>query len=77
MGLTFLGSPWLLFHRDRNFFGLVGHDVINGQFHDFQLSGKVSAAPIVLMLVLLLWAFTADAHDLLILKESAVSTIRI
>jgi hypothetical protein len=36
----------------------------------------VSATPIVLVFVLLLWAFTADAHDLLIPEESAVSTIR-
>jgi hypothetical protein len=33
-------------------------------------------APIGVMLVLDLWAVTTNAHDLLILKESAVSTIR-
>jgi hypothetical protein len=33
-------------------------------------------APIVLVFVLLLWALATDAHDLLILEESAVSTIR-
>jgi hypothetical protein len=36
----------------------------------------VLTAPIALVLVLLLGALAADAHDLLILKESAVSTIR-
>jgi hypothetical protein len=35
----------------------------------------VFAAPIFLMLVLLLWAFTADAHDLLIPEESAVTAV--
>jgi hypothetical protein len=33
-------------------------------------------APIVLVLVLLLWAMPTDAHDLLIPEESAISTIR-
>jgi hypothetical protein len=33
-------------------------------------------APIGVMLVLYLWAKTTNAHDLLILEESAVSTIR-
>ena len=76
MELAFLGSPWLLLHRDRNLFGLISHDVIDGQFHDFHLLWLMSAAPIVLVLVLLLWAFTANAHDLLIPEESAVTTIR-
>jgi hypothetical protein len=76
MELAFLGSPWLLLHRDRDFFGLVSHDVIDGQFHDLHFNGFVLTAPIVLMLVLLLGALATDAHDLLIPKESAVSTIR-
>jgi hypothetical protein len=36
----------------------------------------VLPTPISLVLVLLLGALATDAHDLLILKESAVSTIR-
>jgi hypothetical protein len=76
VGSAFLGSPWLLLHRDRNLFGLISHDVIDGEFHDLNLHGFVFAAPIVLVLVLLLWAISADAHDLLIPEESAVSTIR-
>jgi hypothetical protein len=36
----------------------------------------VFAAPIVLVLVLLLGAISTDAHDLLIPEESAVTTIR-
>jgi hypothetical protein len=36
----------------------------------------VLPAPIALVLVLLLWALATNAHDLLILEESAVSTIR-
>jgi hypothetical protein len=76
MDLAFLGSPRLFLHRDRNLFGFVSHDVIDGKFHDLNLHGFVFAAPIVLVLILLLWAISADAHDLLIPKESAVSTIR-
>jgi hypothetical protein len=76
MGLAFLGSPWLLLHRDRNLGGFVSHDVVNGQFHDLNYLGFVLAAPIVLVLVLLLGAISADAHDLLIPEESAVTTIR-
>jgi hypothetical protein len=76
MELAFLGSPWFLFHRDRNLGGFVSHDVINGQFHDFHLLWLVLTAPIVLVFVLLLRILATDAHDLLILKESAVSTIR-
>jgi len=40
------------------------------------LHGFVLTAPIALVLVLLLGTLAADAHDLLILEESAVSTIR-
>jgi uncharacterized metal-binding protein len=76
MDLAFLWSPWLLLHRDRNLFGFIGHDVIDGQFHNLNNLGFVLAAPIVLVLVLLLGAISADAHDLLIPEESAVSTIR-
>jgi hypothetical protein len=76
MDLAFLGSPRLLFHRDRDLFGLVSHDVVDGKFHDLNLHGFVFAAPIVLVLVLLLGAISTDAHDLLIPEESAVSTIR-
>jgi hypothetical protein len=36
----------------------------------------VLTTPIALVLVLLLGALATDAHDLLILEESAVSTIR-
>jgi hypothetical protein len=76
MGSAFLGSPRLLTNRNRNLFGFVSHDVIDGKFHDLNLHGFVFATPIVLMLVLLLWAFTANAHDLLIPEESAITTIR-
>jgi hypothetical protein len=76
MELAFLGSPWLLLHRDRNLSGLVSHDVVNGQFNDLNLFRLVLTAPIVLVLVLLLRILATDAHDLLILEESAVSTIR-
>jgi len=76
MDLAFLGSPWLFLHSDQNLFGFVSHDVIDGEFHDLNLHGLVFAAPIVLVLVLLLGAISADAHDLLIPEESAVSTIR-
>jgi hypothetical protein len=76
MDLAFLGSPWLFLHRNRNLSGLIGHDVVNGQFHDLNDLRFVLAAPIVFVLVLLLGAISADAHDLLIPEESAVSTIR-
>jgi hypothetical protein len=76
MDLAFLGSPWLFFHRNRNLFGFVSHDVVDGEFYDLNDLGFVFAAPIVLVLVLLLGAISADAHDLLIPEESAVSTIR-
>ena len=77
MGSVFLGSPRLLTNRNRNLFGFISHDVVDGKFHDLNLHGFVFAAPIVLVLVLLLWAISTDAHDLLIPEESAVSTIRI
>jgi hypothetical protein len=76
MDLAFLGSPWLFPHRNRDLFHLVSHDVIDGQFHDFHLLWLVLPTPISLVLVLLLGALATDAHDLLILEESAVSTIR-
>jgi hypothetical protein len=76
MGSAFLGSPRLFLDRNRNLFGLVSHDVINGKFHDLNLHGFMLTAPIVLVLVLLLGALATNAHDLLILEESAVSTIR-
>jgi hypothetical protein len=73
VGLAFLGSPWLL--SDRNLNGFVRHDVINRQFDELTL--VVLAAPIRLVFDLLLGAISTNAHDLLILKESAISTIRI
>jgi hypothetical protein len=73
VGSAFLGSPRLL--SDRNLFGLVSHDVINRQFDELTL--VVLAAPIRLVFDLLLWAISTNAHDLLILEESAISTIRI
>jgi hypothetical protein len=76
MELAFLGSPWLLLHRDRNLFGFVSHDVIDGKFHDLNLRCLVLTAPIGVVLILLLRAISADAHDLLIPEESAVTTIR-
>jgi hypothetical protein len=73
VGLAFLGSPWLL--SDRNLNGFVRHDVINRQFDELTL--VVLAAPIRLVFDLLLGAISTNAHNLLILKESAISTIRI
>jgi hypothetical protein len=73
---AFLGSPRLFLNRNRDLFGLVSHDVVNGQFNDLNLFRLVLTAPIVLVLVLLLGALATDAHDLLIPEESAVSTIR-
>jgi hypothetical protein len=76
MDLAFLGSPRLLTNRNRNLFGFISHDVVDGKFHDLNDLRLMFAAPIVLVLVLLLGAISADAHDLLIPEESAVSTIR-
>jgi hypothetical protein len=76
MGSAFLGSPWLFLHRNRNLFGFVSHDVVDGEFHDLNDLRLMFAAPIVLVFVLLLGAISTDAHDLLIPEESAVSTIR-
>jgi hypothetical protein len=73
VGLAFLGSPWLL--SDSNLNGFVRHDVINRQFDELTL--VVLSAPIRLVFDLLLGAISTNAHDLLILKESAISTIRI
>jgi len=75
VGLAFLGSPWLL--SDRNLNGFVRHDVVNGQFNDACLLRLVLTAPITMVLVLLLWTVATKAHDLHILEEFAVSTIRI
>jgi hypothetical protein len=76
MGSAFLGSPRLLTNRNRNLFGFISHDVVDGEFHDLNYLRLMFAAPIVLVLILLLGAISADAHDLLIPEESAVSTIR-
>jgi hypothetical protein len=76
MGLAFLGSPRLLTNRNRNLFGFIGHDVVNGQFDNLNLLCLMLTAPIGMVFVLLLGAISTDAHDLLIPEESAVSTIR-
>jgi len=68
VGLTFLWSSRLST-------GLVGQDVVNRQLNKFNL--LMLAAPVRLMFDLLLGAISTNAHDLLILKESAISTIRI
>jgi hypothetical protein len=67
--LAFLGSPRL------SASGLVGQDVVNRQLNKFNL--LMLAAPVRLMFDLLLGAISTNAHDLLILEESAISTIRI
>jgi hypothetical protein len=59
-----------------HFLHFVSHYVVNRQFNDFSLLRLILTAPIGVMLVLYLWAKTTNAHDLLILKESAISTIR-
>jgi len=74
MELAFLWSPRLA--RRCDFCHLVSHYVVNRQFNDFGLLRLMLTAPIGVMLVLYLWAKTTNAHDLLILEESAVSTIR-
>jgi hypothetical protein len=73
--LTFFWSSRLF--ANRNLGGFVRHDVVNGQFYDVCLSRLVLPAPIALVLVRLLWTVATKAHDLHILKEFAVSTIRI
>jgi len=75
MGLTFFWSSRLF--ANRNFSGFVRHDVVNGQFNDACLLRLVLTAPITMVLVLLLWTVATKAHDLHILEEFAVSTIRI
>jgi hypothetical protein len=74
MELAFLWSPRLAGRC--NFRHLVSHYVVNRQFNDLGLLRLMLTAPIGVMLVLYLWAKTTNAHDLLILEESAVSTIR-
>jgi hypothetical protein len=76
MDLAFLGSPWLLLHRNRNLCGLVSHDVVNRQFNNINDSNFVLSAPIGLMLVMVLWVSSANTHDLLISEKFAITAIR-
>jgi hypothetical protein len=76
MGLAFLGSSWLFLHRNRNLFGLISHYVVNGQFDYFNLFSLMLTAPIGMVLVLLLRVSSANTHDLLISKKSAITAIR-
>jgi hypothetical protein len=75
MGLTFFWSSRLFANRYLS--GFIRHDVVNRQFDYVCLTRLVLTTPITLVLVLLLWTVATNAHDLHILKEFAVSTIRI
>jgi hypothetical protein len=75
MGLTFLGSPWLLANRNRNLCGFIGHDVVHGKFDNLNLPLLMLTTPICVMLILLLGAISTHTHDLLIPKKSAITAV--